>query len=45
MSKCIEIYRVLELIIIDYIFECLQIEKEKRVKYKEHYISQILRDC
>ena len=45
MFKCIEIYRVFELIIIDYIFECLQIEKEKRVKYKEYYISQILGAC
>ena len=44
MSKCIEIYSVLELIIIDYIFECLQIPKEKRIKYKEYYISQLLRN-
>ncbi len=44
LSKCIEIYRVLELIIIDHVFECLQITKEKRTKYKEYYVSQLLRE-
>ncbi len=43
MSKYLPIYSILELIVIDYIFEILEISIDKRLTYKEKYLSKIIR--
>ena len=39
--KAYEVYKILELIIIDYVFEILEIPDEKRLRYKTFYLKQI----
>ena len=39
--KAYEVYKILELIIIDYVFEILEIPDEKRLVYKIFYLKQI----
>lgn len=40
--KCFEVYEILELIIIDYIFETLEVPEQKRLEYKKYYLNKIL---
>lgn len=42
MTKYLDIYFILELIIIDYIFELLEINKDKRLEYKLNYLKEFL---
>ncbi|MBQ9244655.1 hypothetical protein IJ182_00140 [bacterium] len=41
MSKFFSIYFIIELIVIDYIFEILGIDEQKRIDYKEFYLKKI----
>lgn len=42
MARYLDIYFILELIIIDYIFELLEINKDKRFEYKLNYLKNFL---
>lgn len=37
-----EVYKILELIIIDYVFELLEVSQDKRLQYKNYYITQLV---
>lgn len=43
MGRFLAIYFALELVIIDYIFEVLEINKQKRLEYKNFYLKNVLR--
>ena len=43
MAKYTNLYFIFELVVIDYIFEVLDISKDKRSSYKEKYIKQFLK--